>query len=207
LKILARKQELAMDKLVEKLLATERTKIVEVMAFMAYNPSIGRVLEKDGVKKFRKMAVRKIKRLSSIQTREAFDRFHASWANDVERQIRTNSRQGGRPCSYGQAQKPINVFLKLYVDWAKLPDRVTADRVVRYLHVPLDSILMGKISRLYQAEVSRTIPVQRRTFPLTEISQETYDAWQRLFRSKYRKKPLLFDILWATERLEAKRSV
>ncbi len=49
--------------------------------------------------------------------------------------------------SYGQAQKPVNVFLKVYVDWAKLPDRKTAIRLAKYLHVPLDSVVMGRVRR------------------------------------------------------------
>jgi hypothetical protein len=100
------------------------------------------------------------------------------------------------------------VFLKLYVDWAKLPDRSTAHRLLPYLHVPLDSILMREISKQYKRDISQTIhPIQRSTFPLTEINRQAYQAWQTFFRSKYRKKPLLFDILWATGRLESKRSV
>ena len=195
-----------MDRLIEKLLGAEPTKIIEVMAFMAYNPSIGRVLERGGVKKFRKMAVRRIAQVPTIQTREDFDRFHASWTKQIIRQIRTNSRQGGRPCSDGQAQKPINVFLKLYVDWSKLPDRATAQRLLPYLHVPLDSILMRRISQNYKKEFLQTIfPIQKRKFSLAGINQEAYRAWQRLFRDKYAEKPLLFDILWATERLESGR--
>jgi hypothetical protein len=194
------------DRLIEKLLGAEPTKIIEVLAFMAYNPSIGRVLEKGGVKKFRKMAVRRITQVPTIQTREAFDFFHASWTDEVRRQIRTNSQQGGRRCSYGQAQKPINVFLKLYVDWAKRPDSGTANRLLPYLHVPLDRILMRRISQKYKREFSQTIfPIQKRKFSLAGINQEAYQAWQRLFRDKYAEKPLLFDILWATERLESSR--
>jgi hypothetical protein len=36
-----------------------------------------------------------------------------------------------RRTSYGQAQKAVNVFLKVYVDWAKLPDRRNALRLRR----------------------------------------------------------------------------
>ena len=43
------------DNLIKVLLENEEKCIVEVMAFMSYNPSIGRDLEKGGVKKFQKM--------------------------------------------------------------------------------------------------------------------------------------------------------
>jgi hypothetical protein len=35
----------------------------------------------------------------------------------------------GKQISYGQAQKPINVFLKVYVDWAGLPKIEVATRL------------------------------------------------------------------------------
>lgn len=43
-------------KILEELSQKENDVITEVMAFMSYNPSIGRVLEKEGVKKFKNLA-------------------------------------------------------------------------------------------------------------------------------------------------------
>lgn len=49
-----------MDKFIEELKKREEQSIIEVMAFMSYNPSIGRVLEKGGVKIFQEMAIQKV---------------------------------------------------------------------------------------------------------------------------------------------------
>jgi hypothetical protein len=49
-----------MDKFIEGLKRREKQSIIEVMAFMSFNPSIGRVLEKGGVKVFQEMAIQKV---------------------------------------------------------------------------------------------------------------------------------------------------
>ena len=47
-----------MDKYIQELLNSESNSIIEVMAFMSYNPSIGRVFETGGVKVFKKMTLK-----------------------------------------------------------------------------------------------------------------------------------------------------
>ena len=53
------------DNLVKSLKANEGKAIVQTLAFMSYNPSIGRVLERDGVKKFQRLAERLARDLGS----------------------------------------------------------------------------------------------------------------------------------------------
>ncbi|MGH7410438.1 MAG: hypothetical protein ACREJ6_05170, partial [Candidatus Methylomirabilis sp.] len=54
------------NELIKKLLGQESEAVVRVMAFMSYNPSIGRVLQKGGVTIFQEMAVKKVQRLANI---------------------------------------------------------------------------------------------------------------------------------------------
>lgn len=167
---------------------------------MSYNPSIGRVLKKGGVKLFQEMAIEKVSRLKRIKTEKGFDAFHKDWVSEFIEKIKTNKKC---KCSYGQAQKAINVFLKLFVDWAKLPDKKTAKGILPFLHVPLDSILMEALSKKYKDFYKEKIkPLQtcNRPFSLSQVDKETYNEWQKFFREKYRKKPLLFDIVWAMNR-------
>ncbi len=190
-----------MDSFIRKLKSNEKISIVEVMAFMSYNPSIGRVLAKGGVKKFQKMAVRKIAGLKQIKDRKSFDRFHNGWVTEFINQIRTNAN---RKCSYGQAQKAINVFIKLFVDWASLPDSKTAKKLLPFLHVPLDSILMETIieayPRLYENDIKPPQKEYNWNLSLSKIGKDEYLRWQRFFRKKHTEKPLLFDIAWAINR-------
>lgn len=189
-----------MDKFIQELENNERRLISEVMAFMSYNPSIGRVLKKGGVKIFQKMAVAKVDKLRKIKTEKDFDSFHKKWVYEFISKIKTNKN---RKCSYGQAQKAINVFLKLFVDWASLPDKNTSKRLLPFLHVPLDSILMWTIANNYRDFYKREIkPLQKDNwyFSLSEVEEAVYMKWQRFFREKHPKKPLLFDIAWAINR-------
>jgi hypothetical protein len=190
-----------MDKLIRKLKKSESFSIVEVMAFMSYNPSIGRVLAAGGVKKFQKMAIKKTKGLKKIKDKRSFDLFHNRWVCEFIERIRTNNDCG---CSYGQAQKAINVFLKLYIDWANLPDSEIREKLLSFLHVPLDSILMEKIIKtdpvFYEKDIK---PLQKKynwNLSLSRIDKEEYLRWQSFFREKHPEKPLLFDIVWATNR-------
>ncbi len=189
-----------MDTFINELKKTEKRMIIEVMAFMSYNPSIGRVLEKGGVKKFQKMSLQKVYKLENIKSIDGFDKFHSNWISEFIDKIKTNKNE---KCSYGQAQKPINVFLKLYVDWSGLPDQKTSRRILKFLHVPLDSILMKVISkkyeRYYKSEIKHLL-LKSQKFSLSKINCEIYMGWQKLFRNKYPKKPLLFDVAWAINR-------
>ena len=169
----------------QRLLATLKKKepqaIAKVMAFMSYNPSIGRVLDKGAVQTFQSMAVRRVRKLSSIYTIEEFDKFHRQWISQFIKRIRNNRQE---KCSVGQAQKAINVFLKVYVDWARLPDRLTADRIAPYIHVPLDSILMKSITRRFpnfKKDILETRQVRNYSHSLSKIERTEYDRWQHFF--------------------------
>ena len=186
----------------KRLRKEEKKSIIKVMAFMSYNPSIGRVLEKGGVKDFQNMAVRYSEKLSSIKAKEEFDRLHRKWIYEIIRKIKTNR---GTKCSFGQAQKPINVFLKLYVYWANLPTRKCARKIRPFLHVPLDGIIMSNIKKDFQDFFKNTIRDIRDTEPncsnsLSKVQKKEYYKWQKFFRQKCKSKPILFDTIWAIRR-------
>jgi len=179
----------------------ENESIIRVMAFMSYNPSIGRVLEHGGVNVFQDMAVKYIKKLTKIKTKKGFDCFHSKWVNDIKDEIKTNVL---KQCSYGQAQKAINVFLKLYVYWANLPDKKIAKLIVPFLHVPLDHIMMSSLKEKFPVFFKniRIIRGSEKNYghSLSKVKKKEYDTWQSFFRKKYNVKPILFDTIWAIER-------
>ncbi len=189
-----------MRQLIKALKKEESQAIARVMAFMSYNPSIGRVLEENGVEVFQLMAFRSIKQLDRIRSLRQFDSFHLSWVKRFVKEIRTNT---GRRCSVGQAQKAINVFLKVYVDWALLPKPTTATRLRPFLHVPLDRILMRSIAEKFPQFFNERIRSLRNGnygHSLSRIGREEYDEWQDFFRRSYPRKPILFDLIWALNR-------
>lgn len=194
-----------METLIPYLLIKETEAVVRVMAFMSYNPSIGRVLQRGGIDIFREMAVEKVKRLGDIDSPKAFDKFHNQWIEEFTQGVKRNDL---RKCSFGQAQKAINVFLKLYIDWARLPDNATASKLLPLLHVPLDSILMETIAKKFPEFFESKIKPLRRdnyTHSLSKIGEEEYRAWQTFFRQSYPDRPILFDIIWAVKRRPGSR--
>lgn len=189
---------------IKKLKEKEPEAVVSTIALMAYNPSIGRVLERGGVKKFQKMALSFSQKLPQIRSKDGFNKFHREWVEKIRKEIKTNK---GFICSYGQAQKAINVFLKLYVDWSHLPNAKTAKRILPFLHVPLDSLLMGAIKKEFPREYQQMVlPIYRKnkikfTLSLSKMSQhEIYFSWQELLRKIHPQKPLLLDVAWYINR-------
>jgi hypothetical protein len=190
-----------MDAFVKALFDSEDAIVTEVMAFMSYNPSIGRVLEQGGVAKFQKMMRTVVEKLPRVQSHDEFDELHKGCVSELLSTFRTS--RNSQP-SFGQGQKPINVFFKVYVDWAGKPDSATRTRLLPYLHVPLDSIVMRTIkkqySQWYKSRVRPLIKTPLQEFSLSKIDEGLYRVWQEFFREQHPEKPLLFDVVWATKR-------
>ncbi len=175
---------------------------IEGIAMMTYNPSIGRVLAPGGVQRFKAVAWGAIRGLSRIRNQQAFDRFHHRLVVQTLRAIPRTSKR--RHLSYGQAQKPINVFLKVFVDWAKLPDRRTAARLGQFLHVPLDSIVMDRVRREHRRLHDEIVAPAYRgeeqwpsDLSLSTITRRMYLAWQRFFRAVRPHRPIDLDVIWS----------
>ena len=191
---------ITLEGLINRLEEEEPNAITKVMAFMSYNPSIGRALEKGGVDKFQSMVLAKVHALPQIMNQDQFNKFHNLWMQQFMAQIK--DARGGH-CSVGQAQKAINVFLKLYVDWAKLPDQTTAERLDHFLHVPLDRIMMTNVKELFPDFFETQISPLRNgnyTHSLSRMERREYKAWQNFFRGSHPPRPILFDIIWALNR-------
>jgi hypothetical protein len=183
--------------IIQSLEALEKQAIFDTLAMMSYNPSISRVLEEGGVDKFISVANEMFRKIENIQTCDEFDSWHNQFVEKIRDAVGTTSR--GKKISYGQAQKPINVFLKVYVDWAGLPNAGLSARLRPYLHVPLDSKVMKyaknnfpQYYRKYKLKVAN----------LSNIEKEQYCSWQRCFRELSPKKPLTIDVSWAKARFK-----
>jgi len=215
-----------MDKaqLANLLTGKEPQAIIRTLSMMAFNPAIGRVLEEDSVDKFASLMVETIPRFYGSVTRERFDSIHGETCNRMLSSFKTARKK--EALSYGQAQKPLNVFLKVYMDWAKRPEPDLAEKLTPFLHVPLDSVLMRFVKREFPGDYEKHIGLLRRRlldrtverlralpspraiargligneFSLAAINKEIYLAWQDLFRSLWPAKPVALDIIWVLER-------
>jgi hypothetical protein len=141
--------------------------------------------------------------LLRIRNREDFDNFHGEWVDNF---IQTIKRNNGQICSYGQAQKAINVFLKVFVYWSQRPDRGTANRITPFLHVPLDKILMNWMKERchdeFKQRIKRYYANKRFDCSLTLIGKEIYRSWQKWFLDIHLNKPIMLDVIWAVNRFK-----
>lgn len=207
------------------LVGREPEAIIRTLAMMAYNPAIGRVLEGGGVLRFADLMADEIPKIYSALIHGSFDDWHANVCARILADFKTAK---GEKLSYGQAQKPLNVFLKVYVDWAKLPSRELAEKITPALHCPLDSVVMKFIRREFPDAYEERVAAVRRhkldrieerareiaggssravaqrivgtEFSLAAIDKEMYLQWQALFRSLWPGKPVQLDLIWALER-------
>ena len=214
--------------LISLIFREEPDAITRTLAMMAFNPAIGRVLEKGSVNRFASLMIELIPKLYGIPSRERFEAWHKDACIRIMDSFKTTR---GERLSYGRAQKGLNVFLKVYVAWAKQPTRELANDLLPFLHVPLDSLLMKCIAREFPEEYAAKIaPIRNRRiewnhervnraggqvfsksliksamgaeFSLTAIDEETYKAWQDMLHVFWPAEPVRLDTLWAVERMQ-----
>lgn len=176
-------------------------------------------LERQFFPKFQEMSFRFALKLKSVTSREEFDLFHHSYIQAFRQEIKTRA---GTIVSYGEAQKPVNIFLKEYVEKSKLLDAALSVRLSPLLHVTLDGIIIMYMQSFFREDYNAFIaPVSKRcglidTFDITQyrnkdisqslqnqlmfINHEVYTAWQSWFRSISPGRPALLDTIWSIAR-------
>ena len=176
-------------------------------------------LERQFFPKFQELGFIFALKLKSVSSREEFDLFHRSFIQAFRQDIKT---RGGTIVSYGEAQKPVNIFLKEYVERSKLLDAALVDRLSPMLHVTLDGIIIMYMQSFFREDFNSFIaPVskvcglidiyditQYRNKDISEslqnqlmfINLEVYTAWQSWFRSILPERPVLLDTVWSIAR-------
>jgi hypothetical protein len=171
--------------------------IIETLAFMSYNPSIGMVIQKGGLNTFVRLLNKRLPQLDQISCRQDFEEFHREFLEEFMGKVK--AAKGG-PVVYGQAQKPLNVFLKVFVHWASHPNHEVAERIRPLLHVPLDSVLMREVKRLFPEEWQEFVRLayagHSPSVRLSHVDVNKYLAWQKCFRAIYPDRPIVLDVLW-----------
>jgi hypothetical protein len=176
-------------------------------------------LERQFFPKFQEMSYRYALKLKSVGSQEEFDLFHRSFIQAFRQEIKT---RGGTVVSYGEAQKPVNIFLKEYVEKSKLLDTALAARLNPLLHVTLDGIIIMYMQSFFREDYNAFIDPVNKTCGLIDIyditqyrnkdiseslqiqlmffNHEVYTAWQSWFRSISPKRPVLLDTVWSIAR-------
>jgi hypothetical protein len=189
----------------ESLHPLESEGVVRALASIAYVRSQGMALKEGSNDAFIKFVVAEVwPRLSAIHSQGRFDGLHHEWVTGLRQRLR-RTRGDERP-SYGQGQKSLNVWLKLYVDWASLPDAQTASVLRPWLHCPIDSVVAGALKDQYPDDYRVRIRPHlegidyQQHHSLSKMSEPLYREWQSWIRELCPQKPVLIDLVWALGR-------
>lgn len=211
------------DKLIQDLKKSEAEVITKELAMAEI--MLGRMVprfEKNCISKFQSLAWEYSNKLSNITSIGDFDLFHKEFVAGFREQVK--SEDGDSP-SYGEAQKPINLFLKSYVDRFAIPGEDVARILRPFLHVPLDKVVTGYFRSHFREDYNRFIaPVHQKIndtmkemhpelsakmldsllSQLNYLEEGEYFAWQSWFRQIYPDRPVLLDNVWFFERPKAR---
>ncbi len=190
---------------ISELVLAEREAIDKTLIMMAYNPSCARIFSTDANGNIKGIIYSFIARIDEFDNQDQFDKAHREALEEIVGKVENRkSGKASTKISYGQAQKGLNVFLKVYVDWANLPTLDVAAKVKKFLHCPLDSVVMNYIRirepGLYKKYQSPPCSMRAiRTY-------EEYMRWQSICRELVDKcghpKRTLVDVVWYLESLK-----
>ncbi len=176
-------------------------------------------LERNFFPKFQELGWQYSRRLRSLHTSAEFDDYHHEFVTAFRDTIKTRS---GTVISYGEAQQPINIFLKDYVDNIHLLGTEEAARLRQYIHVTMDGVMIYYFQSFFREDYLRHIAPyhnasgcfdnchapsfhhqdlsQSQLTQLLFFSRDTYCAWQSWFRQIYPSRPSLLDAVWSIAR-------
>lgn len=162
--------------------------------------SIHRRYEKNAPKIFCPIALAQFEELVTSKNKDAFDQAHHKFVLAVLKKLRSSDKD--RSLFYGEAAKPVNVFLKIVCQAPNAP-------LWSHLHAPLDRISMDYHAKEYQKEFEETVwPQYREEYPekftrsmikpleiVSIRNKNIYMAWQEMFRRLYGA-AILADDIW-----------
>ena len=176
-------------------------------------------LERDFFPKFQELGWRCTRGLNSINTLGEYDAFHHRFVTEFRSNIKNRN---GTIISYGEAQQPINIFLKDYVDNIHSLGESVAERLRMYLHVTLDGVMIYYLQSFFRDDYAKHIAPfqdacgafdngrrvsfhrqdtsQSQLIQLLFIGKNTYYAWQAWFRRIFPSRPSLLDGIWSIGR-------
>ena len=176
-------------------------------------------LERGFFPKFQELGWQFSRRLRSLNTIAEFDSYHHEFVTAFRETVRTRH---GTIISYGEAQQPINIFLKDYIENILLLNADEAARLRPYIHVTIDGVMIYYFQSFFYEDYlrhvaphngiggyldsNRTAPFHRQDLSKSQltqllfISRDTYYAWQSWFRQIHPDRPSLLDTTWSIAR-------
>ena len=172
-----------------------------------------RIMEHDFFPRFQQLAWEHSQRLKTAVSVTEFDDHHHHFVEELRQGIKAHN---GTVVPYGEAQQPVNIFLKEYIEKSGILPEADSLRLIPFLHVTLDGVIILYLRALFQQDYMRHItdgeqPLPSVPFEREEISpsslrqllsfgREEYQAWQEWFRHISPVRPVLLDSIWSISR-------
>jgi hypothetical protein len=176
-------------------------------------------LERDFYPKYQDLAWQFSRRLRPVSTIAEFDDFHRSFVQAFRETVKSRS---GTIISYGEAQQPVNVFLKEYVEKSGILNATTSSCLKPFLHVTLDGVVIYYLQSFFREDylkhiapldnacgylgTGNIISFQNKDLSQSQLNQmmffdyKVYCAWQGWFRQIFPSRPVLLDAIWSIAR-------
>jgi hypothetical protein len=94
--------------------------------------------------------------LKNIDSASSYEKHHDSfcrWFSDniqtAQKILKNKKTKQSASASYGQGAKVLDIAVKVYVHYCKLPDSQTAQRIMPFLHGAIDTAIMEHLKQVY----------------------------------------------------------
>ena len=133
--------------------------------------------------------------IKSVSTQADWDKL----LNDIQIDLKSKWKvEGGNDMGYGRRMKLINLVMKHFI-WYDDLTSLQRNRILEFLHVPLDSYTIAKIRIMYNSTLPPGMPPAKKTSSMGFVtSKKIYDYMHNIIRSASSKAgtpPIYFDIL------------
>jgi DNA primase len=118
--------------------------------------------------------------LKNIESASSYEKFHESFCKWFSENVQTAQKilknketKQSASASYGQGAKVLDIAIKVYVHYCKLPDPQTAERILPFLHGAIDTPIMKHLKQRYpRANITAST--------IKAIDQQAYRTLQEL---------------------------
>ena len=172
-----------------------------------------KLMEHNFLPMFQQMAWEHSQKVKTAVSIDEFDESHHHFVEGLRQGIKARN---GTVVSYGEAQQPVNIFLKEYVEKSGILPEPDSQRLIPFLHVTLDGVIIMYLRSLFRmdylrhvvpgGETADPIPFEREEVnpanlrQLLSFDREHYRAWQGWFRRISPGRPVLLDSIWSISR-------
>jgi hypothetical protein len=117
--------------------------------------------------------------LEQINTDQDFDEMHRDFCQWLIENIRL--AKSGEPPSYGHAAKILDIALKVYIYYCKMPTSAKAETLVPLLNGAIDTPILRHLFKKLKDTYKE--PFSPSLWTIKMINKEVYDSLQKVIRS------------------------